>query len=266
MGAYGSVSNGLSIDEAREFLSRHGYVHLRDVFRVSDVAAARDLIDGLFVKQEKIRKAYPARHASSRNDVERCISEVNHALKINPRLKSLGLFRNCRNLAAGMLRRPGWVSFDHAIYKPPGAGVIDWHQDQAYKSTVKAMQSMHFWIPLQDTAAGQGCMRYVRNSHTLPVFPHMNCATSNTLFLNFKEEWNRDVVVFEAKMGDAILHLPNTIHGSQPNHGSCVRKAWILHFSPYGRYEVFLPHNLLHNVKNRIRGWRAKVVTSWREI
>lgn len=252
----------LNIDEAREFLNRHGFVHLQDVFQIGDVAAACDLIDGLFVKQKKIRKVYLASHVSTRNDVKHCISEVNYTLKINPCLKSSNLFRDCRHLATGLLRRPGWVSFDHAIYKPPGAGAIDWHQDQAYKSSVKAMQSIHFWIPLQDTTAGAGCMRYVRNSHKLPLFPHMNYATSNTLFLNFKEEWDQDVVVCEAKIGDVILHLPNTIHGSQPNHGSCMRRAWILHFSPYGRYEVFLPHNLLHNMTNRIRSWRAKVVTN----
>jgi ectoine hydroxylase-related dioxygenase (phytanoyl-CoA dioxygenase family) len=52
--------------------------------------------------------------------------------------------------------------------------------------------------------------------------------------------------------GDVIIHLPKTLHGSTTNAGAKTRKAWILHFSPYGRYEPVLPTNLAYYFGKKI--------------
>ena len=172
------------------------------------------------------------------------ICEINHSIRLNPTLKSSKIYRTCQNLSANIYQKRMFRTYDHAIYKNPNSGSVHWHQDQAYKYTIKKMDNIICWIPLQDTDIKHGCMRYISLKEINKLVSHNTNNTSKTLEAEIPEDVS--ITSCETNVGDMILHLPLTLHSSFPNNSDEVRKAWILHFGPYGRFEAFKLSNLMH--------------------
>ncbi|TQV86785.1 phytanoyl-CoA dioxygenase family protein [Exilibacterium tricleocarpae] len=240
------------LQEAKKDLYKKGYVHLAQVLPEASVADGRVLLDRLFADHCGIAAKYATRHASSLEQATAEIQEINHVLALVPKMKQTSLYAQCRALAGVLLGRRAYYSFDHAIYKPPKSGAVSWHQDQAYKSTVKKMQSIHMWVPLHDVPLRAGALQYVPYSHLQALKAHRRHKDTGTLFVDADVESNSPISKCAAKMGDIVVHLPNTLHSSLPNLSRQTRKAWILHFSPYGRFEMYLPHNILHGLRRRL--------------
>ena len=98
-------------------------------------------------------------------------------------------------------------------------------------------------------------MQYVRGSNKEPLYPHKNVERSHVRFVDDKYIDSSRVVKFDTKMGGVVAHLPNTLHSSLPNTTDEPRRAWILHFSPYGQVEPLLPVNLIHYSKLLVQSW-----------
>jgi len=252
----GGVENidGLFFDEKRKALFENGFVHIKNAFPVEAVEEVRRDIDKFFDDFHRVSASHGKVHMSGSADSSDVasvanITEINHLVKLMPALKKSAVAMRCRSISSGLLNKRAYCSFDHAIYKPPGSGEIGWHQDQAYKAKVKEMQSLHFWIPLHDVHLDQGGMRYVAGSHLQGIFEHSRHPHTHTLSVKEGHIHGGSVERFPVEAGDVIIHLPRTLHGSLPNMGSETRKAWILHFGPYGRYEPLLPWNLFFFAK-----------------
>jgi hypothetical protein len=227
----------LGLELTRGRLHQDGFVKLERFLDCRSVELARELVDGCF----RVSNAPVSEHAHG------SMNAIDHLVRTDGRLATSTVFVRTRALAPELMRRPVFRTYDHAIYKAPGSSEVAWHQDDAFKSTVKHMRSLHFWIPLQDTDEPSGCMRYVKSSHRGPALPHRKDALGQ-LFVD------RDLIDLssttscEAKLGDVIVHTPRTLHSSFPVTCNLRRRAWILHFGPYGRLEPFMPDNLLHNL------------------
>lgn len=235
-----------------EHLSRHGFLHIKSALSVYAVEEAKNALDLAFTKAHSSRASLIVEHGAS-DDLEGVIQEINHLLKSVPVLRQSRLLAECNAVVNQVLGRCAKPSFDHAIYKQPRSGSILWHQDQAYKDKVKRMQSVHVWIPLQDTSPSMGGMQYVPGSHQFGNIPHTRHAEAHTLSAKVKDGACEAAVQVAARLGDVIIHLPQTLHSSLPNNSDDIRKAWIIHFSPYGYWEPFLPENIWWYSKNRIR-------------
>ncbi|WP_166259707.1 phytanoyl-CoA dioxygenase family protein [Marinobacter salicampi] len=236
----------------KETLFQNGVLHLSEALPSHHLLNARASIDELFKLPEK--EALPVEPCAQPEEVRgSLVIERNHLLKEYPGLAKSEIVQACQKIATRLLGRSAFVSFDHAIYKWPGGGMVEWHQDQAYKSSVKSMKSVHFWIPLHDFDECNGCMQYVSGSNSVGLLKHAVRANSGALFLDHDKEWKRNVTVVEGKLGDIIVHLPGTIHSSLPNNSDSIRKAWIIHFSPFGYYEPLLPINIVFNFMSRIK-------------
>lgn len=235
-----------------ESLMKNGFVHIKNAIEPSEVLKARAILDSLIFKHNKTSTKYATIHQSSdSSNYTSKILEINHAVKFERSLKKSSAYTNCKKIAANLSGKKMFYSFDHTIYKQPDTGSISWHQDQAYKTKVKNMQSLHFWIPLHDVSHEVGGMQYVRGSHKSACLKHSKHEVAHSLAIQDELIENHRVEQCDAKIGDVIIHLPLTIHSSLPNKSNITRKAWILHFSPYGRIEPFLPHNLLHYLFGR---------------
>lgn len=235
-----------------EHLMRHGFLHIKNVLSVYAVEEAKYALDLEFSKERSSRSGAIIEHGASDSDVG-AIQELNHLLKSVPALRQSRLLTECNSVVNQVLGRRARPSFDHAIYKQPQGGSILWHQDQAYKDTVKKMRSVHVWIPLQDTNPSMGCMQYVPGSHQFGNLSHTRHISAHTLSVKIKDKACEPAVQVAARLGDVIIHLPQTLHSSLPNHSDEIRKAWIIHFNPYGYWEPFLPENLWWHTKNKIR-------------
>ncbi|WP_407070022.1 phytanoyl-CoA dioxygenase family protein [Marinobacter sp.] len=244
---------------SEEFLSQEytqlacfGFVHLKNVLSMAALSEVRYALDCAFSDASSGRTNSLLEHGGA-SDHPGAIQEMNHLLKILPTLKRSPLLAECNDLVDRILSRPTMPSFDHAIYKQPRSGSVHWHQDQAYKDKVKKMQSVHVWIPLQDTVPSMGCMQYVPSSHRLGNLRHQRSANGHTLYAKLDGRACEGAVQVTANLGDVILHLPQTLHSSLPNNSDEIRKAWIVHFSPYGYWEPLLPQNLFWCVQKKIR-------------
>lgn len=232
----------LDIEVVRSQLERDGFAMIERYLDPSSLELVKARLDDHF----RSAGEHPGRSPRGQK------LEIGHLVSGDPRLSNSDVFLRTRELARKLMGRPVFRSFDHAIYKEPGSSTIDWHQDDAYKSSVREMRSLHFWIPLQDTSEPDGCMRYIRGSHRGPVLSHARDQLGNlSVDSNLLDQ--TAIASCEMSLGDVLVHTPRTVHGSFAVTSGEIRRAWILHFGPYGRLEPLLPLNLLHNLTRRVK-------------
>lgn len=222
------------LDRARESLGRNGFVVRSDVFTPTEVEAAARILDSCF--QPSRRPRAKALKGASVQEVCRCV-------RARPELRRTAVFRNCLALADEILGSRAKYTFDHAIYKRPGAdSEIGWHQDQAYQRWNLAMRGLHFWIPLQEMNEHMGGMEFVLGSHRLECLEHLPVTGSKTFAAREDERWV--VEGASTPLGGVSIHLPLTVHRSTANTSDRVRRAWILHFGPSGGFDALRRENL----------------------
>jgi ectoine hydroxylase-related dioxygenase (phytanoyl-CoA dioxygenase family) len=238
-------------EEVRDRLRVAGFLHLKKVFGPTELGHVEALLDPLLERFEGLPSSR-AHRPDAKEGGPHLIRDLNRASVELPALKETEVYRRSRELARDLLsvRRVG-CSFDHVIYKDPGAGPVDWHQDQVYKTSVPRMRSVHLWIPFHPVGRENGCMQFVEGSHRGGLKPHRSVEGTRVLGSPPEEPYTA-----EMDLGDVSVHLPLTVHRSLPNRSSTTRRAWILHFSRFGRWEVITPRNVVDLVSQRF--WRRR--------
>ena len=103
--------------------------------------------------------------------------------------------------------------------KPPGTSKhTPPHQDNYY-FCLKPPHVVTIWMALDDVDDGNGCLRYVRGSHLVPIRPH-----SRSSVLGFSQGITDYGPLDEAREerihlqpGDVVAHHGNTIHRADAN-------------------------------------------------
>lgn len=225
-------------------LDYRGFIQLQEFLAPSLVDEVHELLQA-------------AMHATPESD-DSLIIEKERLISKNKALRNTPLFKQIRSLANELAGQKVWYSFDHAIFKPAVAGAIDWHQDQVYKKSLIQMRSLHFWIPLEDVPLDSGAMEYLPGSHATGLQAHFRRPGSNYLAQIVPASFKKEAIACPCRKGDVLIHHPLTVHRSRPNTLQTTRKAWIVHFSPYGRMDLLFPQNLLFNFKSRLFGHSSK--------
>ena len=107
------------------------------------------------------------------------------------------------------------------------------HQDLAYFQ-IEGEQCVIVWIPLDAADDGTGVMQYIRGSHrwgetfapnafvsrtSFPSSPHPKCPDIEGNLAAY------DIVSFQVKPGDVIIHHVMTVHGAGGNRSDLWRRA-----------------------------------------
>jgi len=135
------------------------------------------------------------------------------------------------------------LDYDMLIYKPPGhPHDTPWHQDMAYSrqpfaepGTDNTLESIQFWIPLDDVDTENGCMQFVPGYHDRPLLEHHVAAgdpdDEGRLLALVDPEAQlalSSVVVAEIPAGGATMHFHGTPHYTGPNRSAHrQRRAYI---------------------------------------
>jgi phytanoyl-CoA hydroxylase len=107
--------------------------------------------------------------------------------------------------------------------KPPGVGQpTPAHQD-GYYFKLNPPEALTMWLALDVVDAENGCVRYVRGSHTRGMRPH-----AKTGVLGFSQgitdygrpEDTADEIMFPAQPGDLLAHHALTIHRADGNRSA----------------------------------------------
>ena len=125
--------------------------------------------------------------------------------------------------------------FDHLLVKEPSSvEPTPWHQDGPYWK-IKGDQICSIWFAMDDVTEASGGVRYVKGSHNtgiryrpqsfsgdghaeygeagLAEMPDIDATVSD-----------KDIICYDLKPGDCLIHHANTVHGAKGNESSLNRR------------------------------------------
>lgn len=117
--------------------------------------------------------------------------------------------------------------FDQAVYKHAGPSdtKLPWHQDNGYNFK-RPEAYITIWIPLQDVGSDNGCLRIVPNLHRLGTLRHRQ-SPEGFMVCDVDEA---DAVPVPVRAGDLVVFSSLAPHATGTNHGTQVRKAYLLSY------------------------------------
>ena len=223
--------SALLSDEEIEQYQTEGFLLLdRPLVPLSALNEVRLMLDRLFDRFDRLPPEFAHDLAEGAHVGEKPrIPEINMTTSLSPHLLRTYALTVCVSIARQLHGPDAHLVFDHAIYKPVGnSATTAWHQDAAYAR--QGAQSVGFWLPLQDVAADQGCMRFVPGSHLGALLEHSHLASeSNPALLGVRVDDDK-VVSCPVRAGGVVLHNVMTVHSTGPNTGDTTRHVWIMNF------------------------------------
>jgi len=229
----------LSTEDIRHF-SDDGFLALPEWLSPGAIAEVRELLDPMFASfgelpAARVRDLAPGGGAGPPRS-----AEIDRPSALNRRLRSTEAFARCQALARSLGGRSARYTYDHAIYKAPfNRSATHWHQDHAYTGHRHLLRTVHVWIPLQPATLQNGCMHFVRGSHVQGLVAHTRAADGHVRTAAVGHRPDR--VVCPLPLGGVTVHSPLTLHYTGPNETPDVRRAWIVHFGPWGRLAKLHP-------------------------
>ena len=141
-----------------------------------------------------------------------------------------------RELAEQLLGAPVVLKNLQYFNKPPGIGAATPPHQDGYYFMIDPCEAVTMWLALDDVDEENGCIRYVRGSHTHEMRPH-----GRTTTLGFSQgiaeypsatDLMNEVAVC-AQPGDLLVHHAMTIHRADANRSEtrCRRALGFVYYS-----------------------------------
>ena len=136
---------------------------------------------------------------------------------------------------AGELMRATKINmfFDHLLVKEPGSiEPTPWHQDAPYWK-IRGEQICSIWFALDDVTEESGGVRYVKGSHATGKWYQPQSFTGDNRYAAAGLEAlpdidatvpPEDIICYDLKAGDCLVHHANVIHGAKGNATSQHRR------------------------------------------
>ncbi|HRW31042.1 MAG TPA: phytanoyl-CoA dioxygenase family protein, partial [Emcibacteraceae bacterium] len=125
--------------------------------------------------------------------------------------------------------------FDHLLVKEPGSvEPTPWHQDGPYWK-IKGEQICSIWFAMDDVSEENGGVRYVKGSHRTGIryrpqsFSGKGHAEYGEAGLEVMPDIDQTVpedqiICYDLKPGDCLIHHANIIHGARGNKSAATRR------------------------------------------
>ncbi len=130
------------------------------------------------------------------------------------------------------------IFHEHIFIKEPGTQKeTPWHQDMSYYC-IDGNKTGSFWIPLDDVNK-ENNLRLILGSHKWSKLIRPTKWSNNeswyqedSSFMNLPsfEEFEKDILIPDLNLGDAVLFNFKTVHGSTGNNSSKSRRAFSMRF------------------------------------
>ncbi|MGV3519361.1 phytanoyl-CoA dioxygenase family protein [Luteitalea sp.] len=233
-------------------LHEDGFLVLPRLLGTSAIEEVRALLDPLFASFDRLPTGVRRDLAGATGaSLQPRSAEIERPSRLDQRLRGTDVFRRCQAVARALCGPSVGYSFDHAIYKSPfNQAETPWHQDQAYTGHRRLLQTCHFWIPLQPVTIESGCMQFIRGSHAAGLRTHGRRPDGHVRVVEHAEE--ERAVACPLPLGGVTIHHPLTLHYTGPNRTAEVRRAWILHFGPWGRFAKLHPAIVLDRIASLV--------------
>ena len=126
---------------------------------------------------------------------------------------------------------------DNALWKPPGGKTLGYHQDAAYDDWIIPQTMMTCWMSLDYSSKETGTLEYIKGSHKWNKMFAPTSFGKETKFSDLYDKMglenipdidsnkdNYDIISWDVKPGDIILHHPLVLHSSSGNSSSAKRR------------------------------------------
>jgi ectoine hydroxylase-related dioxygenase (phytanoyl-CoA dioxygenase family) len=130
------------------------------------------------------------------------------------------------------------IFHDHLFVKEPGTNKeTPWHQDMPYYC-INGNDTGSFWIPLDEVNI-ENNLKLILGSHKWQKLIRPTKWSNNQSWyqednsfmdLPSLEEFEKNILIPELNLGDAVLFNFKTVHGSTGNNGSKSRRAFSMRF------------------------------------
>ena len=192
-----------------------------------EITFVEDRVDRLYDRWRTLPRRLAA---GPSREVSPPIARLHRPTAIDPVLAHCQLLETCRGMAAAILGSERiWCRFDAAVYKHPGAGIVEWHRDFAKSTLGTPERSVHFWIPLNDHASNAGTLMFVPGSHHNVLAKHRLGTPLGAQFPDVPA--GVTPIGVPLAVGNFSIHTPWTTHCSKANRSGQTRKALLLEFS-----------------------------------
>ena len=217
--------SGMSQDATIETFRRDGVVAMRGFLSREEVD---DLMDGIdrYVREivpdlppDEVYFEQPGRIESLQrlNRMERYDSQFD-------RLRKSDRFVKLANALLGEAARP-----QHMLYftKPARVGKVTPPHQDAYYWMIAPPVGITYWLSLGTADESNGCMRYVKGSHKLPLRAHADSEILgfSQMIIDYGKTDEQAEVAFCAEPGDLLVHDGRTIHRADGNESERPRPA-----------------------------------------
>ena len=213
-------------------LSKDGFLTLSGFVDPEELAVIRRVFDHLFETNAGWEDGNKFDLAGTDDSGPPKLPQILKPSRYAPELLDLKVVQRVREITMDYFACESVEMGEHMILKPPYRGeVTPWHQDQAYHDPAMDERSMNFWMPLDATDEANGCMQYVPGSHKLDVLPHHSIGDDpriHGLEVDSPEQLAKNVVACPMNAGDAVIHLPTTLHFAGRNSTPRRRRAYIV--------------------------------------
>ncbi len=141
------------------------------------------------------------------------------------------------SLLAGRLM--GWKSVrlnqDSIIWVVPGAGCVNFHQDNPYQDWHKPGGVITCWIPITDTKKNSASIEYLVGSHKGKISARRKEFYAKTNYRKIIEKYTKKnkkylIETMAIKAGSIVFHHGKTWHGSGYNRSKKDRASLSIHF------------------------------------
>lgn len=169
---------------------------------------------------------------------DKAINKVGHALhKLSPPFRKATFSEKTKEILKIIgLVRPVVTQTMYIFKQPKIGGEVAGHQDGTYLSTTP-MNGIGFWIALDDADLENGCLHFIRKSHTNGLVNNYKLVRTQTdegircVYVGTASAYNlKDFVPVPAKSGTLILIDALVVHRSARNTSDKSRNAFTIHF------------------------------------
>lgn len=210
--------NSSSVSTIKSTFDQDGYIHYTGFFSEDEIRAIQENLEDYI---EKVVPTLPPElafyeDASDKTSLKQMFGMSDH----HPFFESLLYGGKAQQLAEELLGEQVSKGAVEYFNKPPSIGKATPPHQDAYYFMLTPPSSLTFWIPLERVDEENGCLRYVKGSHLLPMRPH-----GRSQILGFSQgivdfgtaEDQANEVAVPAEVGDALVHHGMTIHRADPN-------------------------------------------------
>mmetsp|Transcript_20979 Transcript_20979/g.35190 ORF Transcript_20979/g.35190 Transcript_20979/m.35190 type:complete len:365 (+) Transcript_20979:86-1180(+) len=259
----GLQSSGYVVSEADiKFFKENGYVHLPGVLSSEEVASFIEPVYEQFMTGElkpEGKDLCDMSGATDRTPEQYTVFNAMLPRRYHPAWQGNLYEGRCQSIADQLQQGDMTIDYDQILAKRPNSGdaVFAWHQDLAYwPPFTEETATATCWLALDDSTRANGCMRFVRGSHTekeLRAHAPVKIAksrrddeSSHALVTEVDEE-KEDVHYVEIKRGDITVHDERVVHGSGPNLSDGWRRAYVLAFRKQSTVAEERRHGFTHS-------------------